>query len=234
MSVIYYFFPPKKYNSDSSSPGPVLEIQKNSQRPTSSFVNVSIPNSKLAERIPVVLPNKDEKENKSEKIEPALAKNDYVKVTRKNPGLLAYEKIRVPIKEELKKAVAIKTLSKEEFEVTGIYSGQVSINNQKYLVKLNLLVNGNYGLQPGSCISMYDSRNLLFKEFYGDGRMTFMRMPEKQYFIIAIKDQYYFQVFIKQTATGKALTTHLIPKGQQAPFIFELNFIGGPPDRCEL
>ena len=120
---------------------------------------------------------------------------DRLRFKRKSTLQLASEKLQIPITEELQKATAFKTWNKDELNVTGIYRGQISINRQIYVISLNLIFNGgDYTIQPISCISMHDSQKLLFKEFYGEGKLKLLRMPEKQYFIIAVKDQYYSQL----------------------------------------
>lgn len=234
-SAAYYFFQSEKNNSNQILVNQTPIIQAQPLKPKTSEVKNSAQNSKPQENFPDFSKTieKDIKSEPSSEIPPD--KNQQTSFKRKSTLQLASEKLQIPITEELQKATAFKTWNKDELNVTGIYRGQISINRQIYVISLNLIFNGgDYTIQPISCISMHDSQKLLFKEFYGEGKLKLLRMPEKQYFIIAVKDQYYLQVFVTHSENRKTLVAHLTTKGQQAPFVFELHsIIGSPRDNCE-
>lgn len=149
---------------------------------------------------------------------------------------LALEKKEVPIEDELKRSMPFDTWRPDEISATGQYRGQITFGGNPYIIRLDLMFDGgNYQVRPGSCFSMFTSDKILIKEFFSDGKITLMRMPEQGYLIISIEDKYYLQIFETRVANKRSFVTYFRLKGKRGlSSIFRLNDISdGVPNGCE-
>lgn len=167
----------------------------------------------------------------------SLSQPEYEVPTEKTPEQLAQEKLKIPIREELKKATPFTAWSSSDSFFTGIYRGQVKIKGKNYLIRMNLMFDGaNDDITPSTCAAMYGPEKAIFRETYGNGNISFLRTKDAKYIILSVSDRFYFQIFQTNSGKKRSFRTHLTVRGERAPFVFYLNELPQPDtlDECKL
>lgn len=137
----YYFLIYLKNNSDPTSLDSKPTAQLRIQKSKASHAKPAVQDLSLQHSVTLPVQTVEKKYDPQATALPAVNenKNDQIAYKMKSAEQIANEKFKIPINEELKKAVSINVLNTAEANMTGIYEGEVSINGQAYSVRLNLL-----------------------------------------------------------------------------------------------
>lgn len=161
---------------------------------------------------------------------------ESVHAQKKTPEQLAEEKLKIPIAEELKKAISFTTWHSSEIFFTGLYRGQTEIKGKKYVIRINLMFDGtNNDLTPTTCVAIYSPEKTIFQEVYGNQKITFFRTKDTKYIILSVSNRFYFQIFQTMSGNRRSFRTHLTIDGEKRPFVFNLVELSRPDslDECD-